>query len=336
MVGPFIPETAEREYFRGELIRFGPDQAGPAKPHTKLTLRECEQYCQMWASRQYENFTVVSWLLPRALRQHFYNVYAYCRWSDNLADEIESDVESLRLLDWWEHQLQMTIGGAPTHPVLRALEQTIAEFELSLEPFLDLLSAFRQDRQVNRYGTDEELVEYCRRSADPVGRILLSLARSDSPENIALSDQVCTGLQLANFCQDMARDAAIGRVYVPADLMEQFGVTPELILAAECKTQMQDMLGAWIATTRERFVQGWSLVHNVPSWLATDIELFIRGGTCILDRIELADFDVWTERPTVSKSQKLRLAAQALKGRVVGRPKRLTPNWLAGQGGRVA
>lgn len=336
MVGSSTPESTERAFFRAELEKLGPNQAGAARVDTKLTRRECEQYCQMWASRQYENFTVVSWLLPRALRQHFYNVYAYCRWSDNLADEIESDAESLRLLDWWEGQLRMTIEDEPSHPVLRALQTTIAEFELSLEPFLNLLSAFRQDRQVSSYATGAELVDYCRRSADPVGRILLSLARADSQENVALSDQVCTGLQLANFCQDMARDAAIGRIYAPADLMEQYGVTTELVLSAECETQMQEMLRGWIATTRERFVHGWPLVHNVPSWLATDIELFIRGGTCILDKIELAAFDVWTERPTVSKSQKLRLAAQALKGRVLGRPQRLSPNWLVGQGRRRA
>lgn len=322
---PQLASPNERDFFRAELARFGTG----ATVATNLGQHECEQYCQMWAKRQYENFTVVSWLLPRPLRQHFYNVYAYCRWSDNLADEIESDDESLRLLDWWEAELNAAQEGRAEHPVMRALSGTIGQFELPLAPFRDLLSAFRQDRCVHRYTSEADLIDYCKRSADPVGRILLGMARADSDESVALSDQVCTGLQLANFCQDMARDAAIGRVYAPRELYERFGVSESMLLEAKCTTAMQEMLAAWVESTRQRFNAGWDLVHRVPKWLATDIELFIRGGTKILDLIAAGNYDVWTQRPTVSKSQKLALVAQAFKGRIVGRPKTMSPNWLS-------
>ncbi|GAB5403504.1 MAG: hypothetical protein Aurels2KO_17350 [Aureliella sp.] len=253
-----------------------------------------------------------------------------------MADEIESDAESLRLLDWWEEQLTTAETGQPEHPVMRALSSTITEFELSLVPFRDLLSAFRQDRTVQRYDAQAELIDYCRRSADPVGRILLSMAGADSEENFRLSDQVCTGLQLANFCQDMARDAAIGRIYAPRELYESFDVSESMLLEAECKTAMQEMLAAWVGATRERFDAGWELVHRVPKWLATDIELFIRGGTKILDQVATSGYDVWTQRPVVSKSQKLLLVAQAFKGRALGRPRTMTPNWGSGQSGVTA
>ncbi len=329
---PVTSSSPERDFFRAELARFGPE----APVSTNLQQSECDQYCRMWASRQYENFTVVSWLLPRPLRQHFYNVYSYCRWSDNLADEIESDIESLRLLDWWEGELVAAETGQSQHPVMLALGETISQFDLSLVPFRDLLSAFRQDRRVQRYDSNAELIDYCKRSADPVGRILLSLARADSTENIELSDQVCTGLQLANFCQDMARDAAIGRIYAPRELYENFGVSESMLLEAKCTSEMQEMLAAWVAATRQRFDAGWELVHRVPKWLATDIELFIRGGTKILDQIAASGYDVWTQRPVVSKSQKLLLVAQAFKGRALGRPRTMTPNWGSGQSGVTA
>lgn len=309
--------------FLAELARFGPDSS------TDWSLAECEKYCQKWATQSYENFTVVSWLLPRALRQHFYNVYTYCRWSDNLADEIESDTESLRLLEWWEGELDKCSGGQPEHPVMRAVQATIESLTLSDEPFRNLLSAFRQDRMVNRYSTNEELLDYCRRSADPVGRILLAMARSDTAENVELSDRVCTGLQIANFCQDMARDAAMGRIYAPRSLWQKHLVTEEMLLGQQSGPQLKVLLADWVATTHEYFQEGWPLVHRVPKWLATDIELFIRGGTEILNQIAVSNYDVWTQRPTVTKSRKLRLVSQAFTGRLFGRAKTLTRNWGA-------
>jgi len=309
------------DWFRAELARFGPDSS------TDWSLAECEKYCQKWAVQSYENFTVVSWLLPRVLRRHFYNVYAYCRWSDNLADEIASDSESLRLLDWWEDELRKCSGGRPKHPVMRAVQATIESLELSDEPFRNLLSAFRQDRVVNRYETNDDLLDYCRRSADPVGRILLAMAKSDSAENIELSDRVCTGLQIANFCQDMARDAAINRIYAPRSLWQKHRVSEEMLLGQQCQSELKVLLADWVASTREFFRQGWPLVHRVPKWLATDVELFIRGGTEILNQVAASDYDVWTERPTVTKSRKLMLAGQALTGRAFGRAKTLTQNW---------
>lgn len=316
--------STDREFFLCELARWKPtaEEIATSEP---LSDQACLDYSKMWARRQYENFTVVSWLLPRSIQQDFYNVYAYCRWSDNLADEVSSQEESLRLLELWQLDLGRTPRGTPRHPVMRALQKTIQRHKLSLQPFLDLLAAFRQDRCQTRYRDTPAVLDYCQRSANPVGRILLSLAGQATPETIALSDQVCTGLQLANFCQDMSRDAELGRIYAPQDLMLKHGVCDAMVLQRRCTGSLQAMLQEWVQSTREYFIQGWRIVHTVPGWLATDLELFIRGGNEILNLIVAADFDVWTRRPVVSRARKIKLLGQALKGRVWGRPPELCP-----------
>ena len=190
-------------------------QWGPEATYGPPSLAQAEKYCSDLATSHYENFHVVSWLLPRHLRQHFYNIYAYCRWSDDLADETGSTVESTRLLQWWEGELNRAYAGTATHPVFVALRSTMEKFQLPQQPFADLLSAFRQDQVKLRYRTDEELLDYCQRSANPVGRLLLALAEASTPENIAWSDSICSGLQIANFCQDIALDARKNRIYIP-------------------------------------------------------------------------------------------------------------------------
>ena len=300
--------NGEAAFFLQELRRWQPFGEEPAKKE----LSEAEAYCRSWARNQYENFTVVSWLLPRRVRQDFYNVYAYCRWADNLADEIEDHAESLQLLDEWEAELIKCWGGEPRHPILIALKSTVIKYDFEPKLFLDLLSAFRQDREVFRYENAVELVDYCRRSANPVGRILLHLAKCHEPEALARSDDVCTGLQLANFCQDMSRDAVIGRIYAPSELWGQHEVTEQMILQRQPTSQLQSMLSDWVAETREYFVRGRALIDMTPSWLSTDVKLFIGGGESILSAIEKQGFDVWTRRPTVSKAQKVWLLMRAL------------------------
>ncbi len=300
--------NGEAAFFLQELKRWQPFGEEPAKNG----LSAAEDYCRNWARKQYENFTVVSWLLPRRVRQDFFNVYAYCRWSDNLADEIEDNAESLQLLDEWQAELMECWEGKPRHPILTALKSTIEKYELEPELFLGLLSAFRQDRRVFRYENANELVDYCRRSANPVGRILLHLAACHEPEAIARSDDVCTGLQLANFCQDMSRDAAVGRIYAPIELWGEHEVTEQMILDRQPTSQLQSMLKGWVAETRKYFVRGSDLIGMTPSWLSTDVKLFIGGGESILTAIEQQSYDVWTRRPIVSKFQKAWLLMRVL------------------------
>ncbi len=306
--------TAKPTFFQDELRRLGPHQ-----PPTAWTLEEAQAYCRRWARHQYENFSVASFLLPRRIRQDFYNVYTYCRWSDNLADEIGDTETSLELLNWWQGQLSLCYSGRPAHPVLLALQSTIQKYQLPIQPFTDLLSAFRQDQQVTRYADESQLLDYCSRSANPVGRILLMISGAATPTNLALGDQVCTGLQLANFCQDMSRDAGAGRIYAPRALWQRHEVTESDLLGGKVTTALRSMLAEWVPTTRNYFHRGWPLIERVPGWLATDVDLFVRGGLAILDRIEAAEFDVWTARPVVGKSLKLRLLCRSLTGRIFGR-----------------
>lgn len=206
--------------FAMELTRHGP--AGEAcRPAPSL--EESFAYCRQLAETHYENFVVTSRLVPRPLRQHFANVYAYCRWSDDLADETTSRAESLDLLQWWEGELDACYAGQARHPVFVALRHTIGEFDIPAQPFHDLLNAFRQDQSVSRYETFADLLDYCRRSANPVGRMVLYLGRSHDEERGQLADSICTGLQLANFWQDVAQDWRRGRLYIPLEDCRRFG-----------------------------------------------------------------------------------------------------------------
>jgi squalene synthase HpnC len=285
------------------------DRIEASKFRRNWTLEQSREYCRAWAKHQYENFSVASWLIPRPLRQDFYNVYSYCRWSDNLADEIGDPGRSLELLDAWERELES--HSAAKHPILIALSSTIVKHSLPLQPFRNLLIAFRQDQTIQRYADDQQLLGYCRNSANPVGRIVLGLASANSPENDELSDRICSGLQVANFCQDMSRDAQQGRIYAPQQLWKQHGVVEGEILRGERTDSLQAMLRDWVSYARGLLESGLPLAERVPSWLAVDVRLFAGGGLTILDEIARANFDVWTARPTVSKWQKLRLLASS-------------------------
>jgi squalene synthase HpnC len=301
-------------FFARELARLGPDQ-----PPTAWSLADSEGYCRRWAKTSYENFSVVSWLLPSRLRQDFYNVYAYCRWSDDLADEVPSPGESLRLLDWWQQQLALCYSGRPAHPVMVALQKTIRNHALPIDPLSDLLSAFRQDQTVLRYRDRAQLLDYCQRSANPVGRILLQLAGSANADTVSLSDQICTGLQLANFCQDMARDAAIGRIYAPEEMWQKHAVTEAMLLAGKPTRELKSLLKEWVSDARNLFDAGRPLIRRVPNWLATDVDLFLRGGVAVLDAIEGSEFDVWTERPVITGFQKVGFLLRSISSRFITR-----------------
>ncbi len=300
--------------FFEQLARYGPSALGPqSTAANNFSLDDAEKYCRFVARAHYENFQIVSWLVPRHLRQDFVNIYSFCRWSDDCGDEAGSTQSATELLQWWQGELQSLYAGLPPrHPVLIALKKTIERHAIDQQPFLDLISAFQQDQTQTRYDTTEQLNDYCRRSANPVGRLVLSLDRSAiTDENLRLSDEICTGLQLANFCQDMSRDAALGRIYAPRELWQKHNVDEAMILAARPTANLAHMLEEWVQQAKAHFIAGASLEKQVPKWLAMDIHLFRAGGLAILNEIEKARFDVWTRRPTVTKWHKVRLLLRA-------------------------
>lgn len=288
-----------------DLELYGPQAPSPRR----LSSRQSRRYCWRLARRHYENFTAVSWLLPKRLRQHFCNVYAYCRWADDLADETGDPGQSLNLLGWWERELRDCYSGKAAHPVFVALAETVRQFEIPIEPFLDLLVAFRQDQRVTRYETFDQLLDYCRYSANPVGRLVLYLGRCCTPQRVRLADSICTGLQLANFWQDVARDWDRGRVYLPQADCRRFGYDESHFARRECNQAFRRLLAAQVDQAEGWLRQGLPLVGMMPPELQLQVALFGHGGLAILDAIRRQDYDVWTRRPVVSRMRKLRILA---------------------------
>ena len=293
--------------FAEELKRYGPRSAD-----TLMSLAAARSYCARLARTHYENFAVASVLLPRRLVPHFHAVYAYCRWADDLADETAGGQEALDLLGWWKRQLLTCYIGTPRHPVMIALRETVRRFAIPVKPFLKLLIAFEQDQRVKRYETFDDLLGYCRNSANPVGHIVLYLFGCHTPERAALADEVCTGLQLANFWQDVARDFEKGRVYLPAEDRRRFGYADADLTARRFTPTFAELMRFKVERTRGYFDRGAKLLPLVPRAVRIDVDLFLRGGRAVLDAIERQGFDVWSRRPVVSKRAKLGLLVQAL------------------------
>lgn len=288
----------------------------PAPP-TAASRAEAEAFCRQIATGHYENFSVISWLVPRSLRQDFANVYAFARWSDDLADESASPEAAAAGLAAWRRELQACPQGGARHPILVALTDTLNRHALSLEPFEDLLDAFVQDQQVVRYETREHLLDYCRRSANPVGRIVLALGGCRDPQRLAESDAICTGLQLVNFWQDIRRDREAGRIYLPAVDMRQHGVTEADLDASSAGPQLKALVAAEVAWAENCFAEGRPLIGRAPRSLRPAIAAFAGGGRAVAKAIRRADFDTLARRPVVSKATKLALASTALVGRML-------------------
>lgn len=271
-----------------------------------------ERYTFELATSHYENFPLASWFLPKRLHQHFYNVYGFCRWADDLSDEMGDCEQAAQLLSWWRDELQACYHGEARHPVFVALVPTIERFQIPIEPFEHLIQAFEQDQVVTEYQSFEQVLDYCQRSANPVGRLVLMLCERATPENVALSDSICTGLQLANFWQDVARDLEIPRVYLPTQDCQQYGYSRDELFAKKTTPAFLELMKFQVERSREFFRQGLPLVSRLPARLQVDIELFARGGMCILDRIEQIDFRVLETRPLVSKWDVMRLFTRCL------------------------
>jgi len=288
-----------------------------AIPSVAPSLTDAQDYCRRLARTHYENFSVATWFLPQRLRQPFFNVYAYCRISDDLGDEVGDPLASLQLLDEWEAELDACYSGHPRHPVFVALAETVQQFDIPKIEFANLLKAFRQDQTVTRYETFDDLLGYCVNSANPVGHLVLYLCGYRDAERQQLSDYTCTALQLANFWQDVSIDYdGKNRIYLPLESMRRFGVTEEDLRNHRNTDAFRKMVRSEVARARDWFRRGEPLIEKVSKDLATDIELFTRGGQEILNAIEARDYAVLGRRPSISKTRKLALVARAALGKI--------------------
>ncbi len=280
----------------------------------KFSQEESRYYCRSLARKHYENFSIASFLLPAKLRPHFFSIYAYCRWADDLGDEIRENETSLALLDWWENELRALYAGQNSgHPVFMALRETIEEFEIPESVFQDLLIAFRQDRTIREYETRPDLLAYCQNSANPVGKLVLYLMRTTDKESFRLSDAICTGLQLANFWQDVARDwREKRRIYIPKEDRIRFGYSDEMFQTERSIPEFQKLLAEEVQWAESFFETGFPLLNRVPRRFRLEISLFHAGGKAILDAIRRENYRVWEHRPKIGKWKKLHLLCNAL------------------------
>jgi squalene synthase HpnC len=284
----------------------------PAALRQRYSADEARAYTRWLATHHYENFHVVSFLLPKRLHQDFYNVYSYCRWADDLGDEMGDTAESLRLLEWWRRELDAMYQGTASHPVFVALRPTVERYSIPREPFADLIAAFVQDQTVTRYRDFDELFGYCTNSANPVGRLVLYLCGYSDAERQRLSDATCTALQLANFWQDVTVDLLKDRVYIPLDVMARHGYTVEKLFAREFTPAFREVMREIVDAARRLFLEGLPLPRMVDRRLALDIDLFSRGGLRLLDKIEQQGYDVLRARPAISKTERVGLLVRSL------------------------
>jgi squalene synthase HpnC len=315
-----------------QLDTFGPQRC------QRLDYPRASAYAERLTRSQYENFTVVSWFLPQRLRNDFHHIYAFCRWADDLGDEVGDPSRSLELLSWWRQELDACYAGEPRHPVFVALERTIREHDIPRQPFDDLIDAFMQDQRVSRYATWDEVLDYCSRSANPVGRLVLYVAGYRDPARQRLSDATCTALQLANFWQDVRRDILErDRIYVPQDVASAHGLDVELMASvvrseqaggAACRAcgsagqlpaaGTRAILPAYRATLRELVGRTWPLFHEGRSLLPRlapdvrlDVKLFTLGGEAVLRMIERIDYETLHHRPQLGRGRKVGLMMRA-------------------------
>jgi squalene synthase HpnC len=273
---------------------------------------EAREYTRWLATHHYENFHVASFLLPRNLHQDFYNVYSFCRWADDLGDEIGDPQESLRLLAWWRRELEAMYGGEASHPVYVALKDTVHRHGIPIEPFDRLIRAFEQDQTTTRYRKFDDVFGYCVNSANPVGHLVLYLCGYRDAERQRLSDCTCTALQLANFWQDIGVDLEKGRIYLPLDLLAKHGYTVEELLRLEENGRFRAVLAEAVDVAEDLFQKGLPLIRTVGRRLALDLELFSRGGMKILEKIKAQDYNVLRQRPHISKTERAGILLQCL------------------------
>jgi squalene synthase HpnC len=273
---------------------------------------EAREYTRWLATHHYENFHVVSALLPKKLHQDFYNVYSFCRWADDLGDEIGDPKESLRLLAWWRSELEAMYRGETGHPVFTALKDTVERRAIPMEPFDRLIRAFVQDQTVTRYQTWDEVFGYCVNSANPVGHLVLYLCGYRDAERQRLSDFTCTALQLANFWQDITVDLQKNRVYLPLDLLARYAYGVDELSTLTLNDRFRSVLRDAVNVAEDLFHKGLPLINMVDRRLSLDLALFSRGGLKILSKIRDHGYDVLTRRPHISKVERAGILLRCL------------------------
>jgi len=286
---------------------------------------DAEQFTRALAESHYENFSVVSRLLPRNLRQDFCNLYAFCRLADDLDDEVGDRAMALDYLERFRRDTRACYAGRPASPVFVALQGTIQRHDIPVEPFLDLIDAFEQDQRVNRYQTFDQVLDYCRRSANPVGRLVLYLCGYRDEQRQQLSDCTCTALQLANFWQDVRRDLLdLDRIYLPAESMDRFGVTEQQLRTLEADSRVRELIRFEVDRAEALFKRGEALLPLLDLSVRRQIALFGQGGRAILQAIRRQGYDTLSRRPVLSKWQKGKLVGRMLVGQVGRGIKRTT------------
>lgn len=276
------------------------------------SIEEAEKYCRQIARTHYENFTVGSLFLPRHLKQHIYNVYAFSRIADDFADEGSSTDQNLHNLDDWERMLIACYKGDLLHPVFIALNKTIQNYGIPIELFQNLINAFRQDQTITRYETYKDLLGYCQNSANPVGRIYLYLFELAGEESFVYSDAVCSALQLTNFWQDITVDWQKGRIYIPKQDMARFGCSESDLNGLNAAQNFRDLVKFEVDRTQKLFDSGKNLLDLLPKQPKFEIQLFIGGGEAILESIRKQDFDTLRKRPIIGKRIKAKLILKTL------------------------
>jgi hydroxysqualene synthase len=282
----------------------------PAGPYS---VSRAYEFCEEFARAHHESYPVASHLVPSEIRPHLIALYAFARAADDFADEPEYEGRRNEALDTWSDELTRCFHGEATHPVFVALADTIEKRDLPHPPLEDLLSAFRADMEVRRYATFSSLRGYTARSADPVGRLLLALFGYRDPELVRFADEISTALQLTNFWQDVAADAARDHIYLPAEDLHFFGVTEAEVKALKPTRGLRDLLRYQVARTRALYERGRPLLARLGNDLKLELALIWLIGTTLLDKIEAADFDVFTRRPEISGGDKAKILAKAAK-----------------------
>jgi squalene synthase HpnC len=289
-----------------------PHDAPAGAANAVLSLEEAYAWCGRLARSHYENFTIASWLMPREMRRYMHAIYAYARMADDFADE----ERSIAKLDEWEKELDLAYAGSPRHAVFVALADTLRRYQIPREPFVDLLRAFRSDVNFQGFDTIDDLLGYARCSANPVGRLVLYLFGYRDAERQHLSDLVCSGLQLANFWQDIAIDFSNGRIYLPRRDMDRFGVSVDDLRERRMTPGFVSMMRHEVEYARAMLIEGAALNRLVDRQLRRDILMFAGGGLAILRAVERAGFDVFRMRPSLGKLDYVRIGLHALGGRL--------------------
>lgn len=274
---------------------------------------EALDYTRWLATHHYENFHVVSFLLPKKLHQDFYNVYSFCRWADDLGDEIGDTQESLRLLGWWRAELEAMYRGEVSHPVFVALRSTVERHEIPIEPFDRLIRAFEQDQLITRYQTFADVYGYCENSANPVGHLVLYLGGYRDADRQRLSDFTCTALQLANFWQDVTVDLQKDRIYLPLDLLAKHNYSIDYLFALKYDACFRALMREAVEVAEDLFHKGLPLIKMVDRRLALDLDLFSRGGMKVLQKIRAQQYNVLKQRPHISKAERVVILLQCLR-----------------------